>query len=254
MHIQNQIAKTVTASMIALLFSISVWADSQPRHVFELFTSQGCYSCPPADELLGEIIDENDDILGLEFHVDYWDTLVYGSAGVWKDPFSSPAYSKRQRDYNALFLAGRRGVYTPQIVVNGDYAFVGSNKRQANKQLKRKSGWVFQTSADVSDSTRVKVHVDGNHDSDADIWLITYDKRHSTPVTSGENKDKVMNNFNVVRKFDSIGKWEGESVSIEVPIDKLGDNQNCAVIVQQYDGRRQTIRGPILGASICSES
>jgi len=241
--------------MIGFFCSSSVWAaDSNTKHVFELFTSQGCYSCPAADELLGEIIDENDDILGLEFHVDYWDTLVYGSAGMWKDPFSSPDYSKRQRDYRRLHLAGRPGVYTPQMVVNGDYAFVGSNKRKAKKQLRRKQGWVFQTSAELSDPETVTIQVDGNHKSDADIWLITYDKRHSTAVTAGENKNKVMNNFNVVRQFESVGKWEGESISIEVPIDKLGENQNCAVIVQQYSDYRKSISGPILGASICTQS
>jgi len=83
--------------------------------VVELFTSQGCYSCPPADEYLAEIIEKQPEVVALEYHVDYWDDLHYGAAGVWKDPFSDPSYSARQRRYNSLGLKGRPGVYTPQI-------------------------------------------------------------------------------------------------------------------------------------------
>ena len=78
----------------------------------ELFTSQGCYSCPPADEHLVELIENNPDLVALEFHVDYWDDLNYGAAGTWKDPFSNAAYTQRQRQYNSYPLEGRKGVYT----------------------------------------------------------------------------------------------------------------------------------------------
>ena len=250
----NRRTKPKEIIAIALISSLSILATAakaDTKHVFELFTSQGCYSCPPADELLGQIIAENDDILGLEFHVDYWDSLVYGSAGMWKDPFSSAEYSKRQRDYNRQPLAGRTGVYTPQMVVNGDYAFVGSSKRIARKQMKRKTGWVLETSVEVSKDGNGSIQVDGNHRSDADIWLITFDEKHSTNVTAGENMGEVINNFNVVRAMESVGKWEGQPVQIDFALDALDDNQNCAVIVQQYDSLRKTIKGPILGASEC---
>ena len=84
--------------------------------VVELFTSQGCYSCPPAEAFLGELA-KRSDVVALEFHVDYWDDLVYGSAGQWKDPFSDPAYTRRQQVYARGIPGGR--VYTPQIVVDG---------------------------------------------------------------------------------------------------------------------------------------
>ena len=254
MKTSSNIIKSIVIAVTTFMFSASLSADGQVKHVFELFTSQGCYSCPPADELLGKIIEDNEDILGLEFHVDYWDTLVYGSAGMWKDPFSSSAYSKRQRDYNRLPLAGRSGVYTPQIVVNGDYAFVGSNARNAKKQIKRKSGWVLDASVAYSDDGHLNITVDGEYKTNADIWLVTYEKFHATDVSSGENKGKVMNNFNVVREFESVGKWEGKPISFEVTFKELDQNQNCAVIVQEYDDRRKTISGPILGAGVCSRT
>ena len=100
--------------------------------VIELFTSQGCYSCPPAEALLGDLIEANDpdNLVALEFHVDYWDSLVYGSHGSHKDPFSSADNTLRQRLYNHDGdLRGQRGVYTPQMVVNGRYAAVGSKRR-----------------------------------------------------------------------------------------------------------------------------
>ncbi len=239
-------------ALVSLIFSANASADGKVKHVFELFTSQGCYSCPPADALLGEIIVDHDNILALEFHVDYWDTLVYGSAGQWKDPFSSPAYSQRQRDYNRLPLDGRKGVYTPQMVVNGDYAFVGSNARKAKKQIKRDGGWVLDADARLSESGNLTVTVDGSHNAEADIWLIKFDREHATEVDAGENKGKLMKNYNVVREMRSIGKWNGQPVVLELSGTGLGPNQNCAVIVQEYDARRKVIKSPILGAGICS--
>ena len=107
--------------------------------VIELFTSQGCYSCPPAEALLGDLIEANDpeNLVALEFHVDYWDSLVYGRHGSHKDPFSSADNSLRQRQYNRAGLRGQRGVYTPQMVVNGRHAVVGSKRRSVLENMRR---------------------------------------------------------------------------------------------------------------------
>ena len=92
-------------------------AQNSPPVVVELFTSQGCYSCPPAEAYLAELA-ERTDIVALEFHVDYWDSLTYMWHGQWKDPFSSPQYTARQRDYNVA-IRDQSGVYTPQMIIDG---------------------------------------------------------------------------------------------------------------------------------------
>lgn len=230
----------------------SLRADGTTKHVFELFTSQGCYSCPPAEELLGRIVEQYDDILALEFHVDYWDTLVYGSAGQWQDPFSSPEYSKRQRDYNKLRLKGRTGVYTPQMVVNGAYSFVGSKSFHAQKQMKKDSTFTLTASAVVSPDGQLTIQVDGEHPSAADVWLVSFDKQHVTHVDAGENMGKALTNTNIVRNLQSIGQWQGESLVIKSNIAPLEDNQNCAVIIQAYDDSKGRISGPVVGAAECT--
>ena len=103
-------------------------AQNSPPVVVELFTSQGCYSCPPAEAYLAELA-ERTDIVALEFHVDYWDSLTYMWHGQWKDPFSSPQYTARQRDYNVA-IRDQSGVYTPQMIIDGRYEAVGSRRPQ----------------------------------------------------------------------------------------------------------------------------
>ncbi|MEO1256072.1 MAG: DUF1223 domain-containing protein, partial [Bacteroidota bacterium] len=98
--------------------------------MIELFTSEGCSSCPPADRLLSSVInntDKNVEVLGLSFHVDYWDYIG------WKDPYASKAYSTRQRVYGRKFQ--NRSIYTPQMIVNGKHEFVGSNRNALNQSL-----------------------------------------------------------------------------------------------------------------------
>lgn len=249
--------RTTCFRIIAVLVAMAVplsaaYADNKTKHVFELFTSQGCYSCPPAEELLGRIVDQHDEILALEYHVDYWDTLVYGSAGQWKDPFSSPEYSKRQRDYNKLLLEGRTGVYTPQMIVDGSYAFVGSRSMRAQSQMSKDTRLILNASVMISADGDLNIKVDGGHGGTADVWLVLFDQEHVTDVPSGENMGKKLKNSNVVRKLQSVGKWQGEPLMIDFRIEPLSSNQNCAVIVQEYDESRQRIAGPILGAARCT--
>lgn len=262
---QSPFANKIMSSLVRLFQTIAVIglamsgvasasAESQTRHVFELFTSQGCYSCPPADKLLGRIIDKHENVLALEFHVDYWDTLVYGSAGQWKDPFSSSLFSQRQRDYNRLALDGRKGVYTPQMIVDGSYAFVGSNAFYAQRQLNKDTRLILDISARVSDNKTVTVTVGGDYADSAQVWLINFDKKHVTQVSAGENMGKKMTNWNVVRNLEVIGNWQGESLTLEKNIEPLQENQGCAVIVQKFDESRQRVAGPILGAATCQST
>ncbi len=252
MSLRATFFRFVAVVTMATITAPGATAEGETKHVFELFTSQGCYSCPPAEELLVRIIKQYDDILALEYHVDYWDSLVYGAAGQWKDPFSSPKYSQRQRDYNQLRLEGRTGVYTPQIVVDGAYAFVGSKSMKAQSQMSKDSRLTLTTSAEVSADGRVRIEIAGDDRTQADVWLVSYDKEHVTKVTAGENMGKKLKNANVVRKFESIGRWRGEPLVIESKIEPLTDNQNCAVLVQAFSHAGRRVAGPILGAADCT--
>lgn len=211
--------------------------------VVELFTSQGCYSCPPADRLLGELIERRTDVVALEFHVDYWDDLVYGSAGSWRDPFSSAAYSKRQRDYDAAGVAGRRGVYTPQVVVNGRRAQVGSDRDAVYGELKQ----AVRLPVDVyvkAENDVLAVRIDGGrYRGPADIWRVDILPAASTPVNGGENNGKVLRNHHVVIAMHHLGRWWGASPKIELT-PPSGAELTCAVLVQEP-------AGAIVGAAYC---
>lgn len=211
----------------------------------ELFTSQGCYSCPPADEHLAELIEKNPQIVALEFHVDYWDDLNYGAAGTWKDPFSTAAFSKRQRQYNTYPLKGNPGVYTPQMVVNGTTAQVGSKRGAVRKALKVGVPPLQLTAQ--KNSQKVEVNISGDYDAKALVWLAVFDREQVTEVIRGENHGKTMRNHHVVRELTPIADWRsgGGTTSIDVPA-LLDSNTDCAVFVQDRDN------GKILGAGYCS--
>lgn len=235
----------------SLLVDSSASAGDKARHVVELFTSQSCYSCPPAEKLLGEVVSDYSDVIALEFHVDYWNDLVYGSAGQWQDPYSLPQYSKRQRDYRRLNLKGRNGVYTPQMVINGNYALVGSRASQLHRQLRADARMPLAVSVERTENGGVNVAIEGNNSESADIWLAIYDKKQVTRIPSGENKGKTLENFNVVRNFSSVGKWQGKTLQLSVDNVEIQDNQSCAVFVQKAEAGGQRVAGPILGAASC---
>jgi len=210
----------------------------------ELFTSQGCYSCPPADDHLADLISKSPDVVALEYHVDYWDDLNYGAAGVWKDPFSDAAYTKRQRTYNQQRLKGKRGVYTPQMIVNGYTAQVGSRRSGVKKALDVATPHLELET--FVEGEKVTVNITGESNANAVVWLAVFDRKQVTDVPRGENHGKTMHNHHVVRKLESIANWRdgGGSVSVDVP-GLTETNVGCAVFVQDSD------KGQILGAEYC---
>ena len=216
---------------------------AQAGALLELYTSQGCYSCPPADQFLGEFIAENPQHVALEFHVDYWDDLVYGSAGVWKDPFSSPKHSARQRRYNQVDLQGQDGVYTPQMVVNGQFTTVGSSRAKVKQYVERSSS-PLAVQVSVEDGQYIAL-VSGDHTSDATIWVARFERMRDTNVIAGENLGKTMRNHHMVRSLHAADRWRGETK--RVAIGKVNEDSafGCAVFVQSRD------LGPVLGASYC---
>ncbi|NIA71100.1 DUF1223 domain-containing protein [Pelagibius litoralis] len=207
--------------------------------VVELFTSQGCSSCPPADALLDELADRPG-LLALSFHVDYWDYIG------WKDPFASAEYTQRQRDYARTL--GLRYVYTPQIVVDGRKDLVGSHRRAVTEAIeeaaKRKS--VVDVTLAPDDGGKVSLSAGHAPAEGATVYLVMFDDDHKTDVARGENGGRSIHNANVVREYRKLGRWTGEAMefSLDIAAARGEGRGGCAVIVQAGT------TGPVLGAAI----
>jgi hypothetical protein len=208
--------------------------------VVELFTSQGCSSCPPADAFLHDL-SQRDGVIALSFHVDYWNYLG------WADPFSSPEATDRQRSYRAAL--GVRYVYTPQMVVGGADQAVGSNRDDVLSAIARRSA-SLASSVGISVTTpkpgeaTIMVAAGPKPKRAAVVWAFLYDRAHTTEIARGENGGVRLVNSNVVRVIRRLGEWTGKRERIHVDLDKLGaaGHDACAIVVQE-DGY-----GPILGA------
>ena len=239
---------TATAALLPTAVVLALWgsfARAGGPTVIELFTSQSCYSCPPAEAFLGELV-EREDLVALEFHVDYWDDLVYGSAGQWKDVFSDPAYTKRQRRYADRIRNSR--VYTPQVVVDGVVQTVGSKRARVLDLIERSGAGTKPVRVSVRTAPEGGLTISLESTAGrpaAAVLLARYDLRHVTAVEAGENKGKTLTNHHVVREFREVGYWDGKPVEIPLAGLRLGPNEGCAVIVQAPD------QGAILGAAVC---
>lgn len=197
--------------------------------VVELFTSQGCSSCPPADAFLAELA-RRSDVLPLAFHVDYWDRLG------WRDPFSSSAATARQRDYAREL--GLPTVYTPQIVVNGRHDAVGSDRRQVTAAIAATAGPSVPIALAVENGA-LSIGI-GTGSGAGKLWLVTFDPRHETAVTRGENAGRTLVDINIVRSLDAVGAWDGSPITLSRPLPPAGSG--AALLLQAQDGR-------ILGAA-----
>ena len=210
--------------------------------VIELFTSQGCSSCPSADKLLGEYADR-DDVLALSYNVDYWDYLG------WKDTLASHDNSQRQRDYSVA--RGDGAVYTPQAVIDGRNHVTGSQRDAIDTALANNRG-SLSVPIDLSLSgDAVTVHI-GAAPSDmphATLWLVMYDRAVTVPIARGENSGETITYSNVVRKLRPIAMWTGAAMSVDLSRSEIehAKADRCAVLLQTEvkDG----LPGPILGAA-----
>jgi len=210
--------------------------------VVELFTSQGCNSCPPADRLLGELA-RRPDVLALSFNVDYWDYIG------WKDPFASRAHTERQRAYGRAL--GRRVVYTPQMVIDGADEAVGSARAEVEARIAAAAarGGKLTLRFARDDSGRNSVLIPARTPDippsavPATVWLVLYDREHVTEVKRGENAGATLANHNVVRELRQLGQWTGAATELPLDIAPGAAGDGCAVIVQAG----QT--GPVLGAA-----
>jgi hypothetical protein len=214
-------------------------AEARPTTVVELFTSQGCSSCPPADALLTEL-SRRDDIVALSFHVDYWDYIG------WKDPFAFPDSTERQKNYARALR--QRYVYTPEMVIDGVRDTAGSRDDEVKSLIDREAArdrLRVPVTATMSKDDVVKIAIPAaDFHGKAVVWLFEFDSKHTTKVQRGENDGRTLVNSNVVRAIHRVGEWDGSALSLRVPLDGGGEKHDgCAVLVQA-DGF-----GPILGAT-----
>jgi hypothetical protein len=196
--------------------------------VVELYQSQGCSSCPPANAALNAIADQPG-VIALSFAVTYWDRLG------WKDIFADKAYTQRQYDYAGAFKNGN--VYTPQIIINGARELTGIKQGELAKAIAATKPLVSGPSIG-SENGRVFI---GKGTGEANIWLVQYDpKSHNVAIRSGENTGRTLPHKNIVRSLTKLGIWKGASASYTLPA--LNNNWTNVVLVQR------TGAGPIVAA------
>ena len=209
--------------------------------VVELFTSQGCSSCPPAQEYLLQL-SRRPDVLTLEYHVDYWDQLKTWTGGAWKDPFSDAEWTERQVAYNKL-LMGEERAYTPEMVVDGRFQGVGSGDTalggliEEARALRRST---YKLTPAVTQDGNMSVSVEGPRIKDAaEVILVRLVKEAATQVKGGENKGELMRSHNIVKELMVIGTWDGGKGKYKFSMPKFEIGQEgCAVLLQDPETKR----------------
>ena len=202
-------------------------------HILELFTSQGCSSCPPADSLLAEL-GHQDNVIPLSFHVDYWNYLG------WADPFSQAAWSERQQTY-ASYLRSR-GVYTPQLVIDGRVGMVGSNRRDVERSLAAADATTPTVLVATAHWTSTSVRIDVAAPANAAVWVALYDRSTRVDVPRGENAGATLQTTNPVRALRRIAAPNQQvSADIAVPTSCM----NCSAVAFAQNG---SDLGPIIAA------
>lgn len=209
----------------------------KPYIVIELFTSQGCSSCPAADKLLSNLMSSDDHILALSFHVSYWNYLG------WKDPYSKEEFTNRQRKYSRTMDLGR--VYTPQMIVNGDDEFVGSNKNRAERSvqeaLKKQSQHKVGISVKLDGNTVEGQYKLEGKTSGYVVNLALVERDVSNIVPRGENRGRTLHHDNVVRSFEVISAKSNGDFSFSLPSDI--DLEKSSVIAYVQHGETLKITG-----------
>jgi hypothetical protein len=236
-----------SASLIAaaVIGSFAFARAAEPRALLELFTSQGCSSCPAADKLLGELAGDPS-LIALSLPIDYWDYLG------WKDTLASPGDSARQRAY--AHVRGDRQVYTPQMVINGATHALGSDRpaiERAMVQTGQKSGAMTLPVLLSKGAGGLKVQVDSaeNEHGAAEVWLRPLAKAVQVEIGRGENNGRTITYHNVVRGWIKLGDWTGTKTNWTVPLSQIhqaDDIDAAAVMVQEGTHDKP---GIILGAA-----
>ena len=229
--VRSTAAASLLAAMLALVTvqdpaeaAMELVTDPDPV-VVELFTSQGCSSCPPADEYLGELSQQRD-VLALAFHVDYWNYIG------WQDPFSSSAATDRQQDYGRFF--DLRAVYTPQMVIDGTTHEIGSDRGAVASAIKNAARMRKIPVTLLNDENGFRVHIgEGEPGTRARVLFVEFEPEAVTDVQRGENAGKQLIEYNIVESWEVIGTWDGSATEIALPQGDEYQASACAVIVQE---------------------
>ena len=218
---------------------------ADPRAIVELFTSQGCSSCPPADKVLGELA-KDPTVIALSLPVDYWDYLG------WKDTLADSRFSARQKAYSSM--RGDRDVYTPQAVVNGSVHVLGSDQAgiEAAALISKNSGGVMSVPVTMKKAgMQMEVAVAAANGRSGEIWICAVSKQIPITIARGENRGHQITYHNVVRNVLKVGDWNGKAGSWTVPLENIARDGVDAAAVYVQDGNRDR-PGPILGAAFTS--
>lgn len=240
------------AAALLLLVSVGALAagetrQSRPLAVVELFTSQGCTSCPPADALLAELA-QSSDVVALAYHVDYWDYLG------WRDTLANPDNTARQYEYSNAF--GSRSVYTPQAVINGRLHVNGADRDALDEAIDSASqAGALPVEVELSyegDTVVIETGAGSVPGGEAHVMLVYFNPATEVEITRGRNKGRSFTFWNSVSRFHSAGVWHGNEARYEMPMSEIAKKGagGCAVIIQAMT--REGLPGAILGAAIIS--
>jgi hypothetical protein len=239
-------SRRVALSLAVVASTMVAAADvsAEPRGVIELFTSQGCSSCPPADKLAGELA-RDPSLVVLSLAIDYWDYLG------WKDTLALPGHANRQRAYSKV--RGDREVYTPQVVVNGVTHVLGSDKQAIEKAVtqthKQANILSVPVSLSVADN-QISVSVPAAANTPkGEIWLCPVTRNAPVEIGRGENSGHAITYYNVVRRWVKLGDWTGAARSYKVPVSDVTAVGGDAVAVVVQAGPKDA-PSTMLGAAI----
>lgn len=228
--------RKIIAFLVLATFGTTAYAGEEGSLVVvELYTSEGCSSCPPADNILTQL-SEYDDVLALALHVDYWDYLG------WKDEFAMAKFTNRQEKYNSV-LTSRYRLVTPQMVFHGQFQIAGAKPKKIKKTLEKLHKQADRISLDIEKKGafyHVSINPRGEAIAKADIFIVHYTPLQVSKIKAGENRGKTLTHTNIVTSWERIGQWHGQSgFVIKQPL----QSTNSSAIIVQISGN-----GPILAA------
>ncbi|MEM7617915.1 MAG: DUF1223 domain-containing protein [Pseudomonadota bacterium] len=223
--------------LAALLFFIpnaQAQDNSQAPIVVELFTSQSCSSCPPADKVLGKLAKENDNVIALSCHVTYWNHLH------WEDTLSQNFCTERQRGY--VVSLDSRGPYTPQTVINGRYEMIGSQEGKVRKSIQNIDKPLKNIPL-THDSDSLNIFLPELPKNQYVVTLATYGDKHTQAIPSGENRGQTVEYTNPVTKLIPLDTWDGTKGTMELGSVEFEGEKNLVVLVHE-----RSASGPIIAA------
>jgi len=250
----RRVALSIAVLSIGAMASAMTWsaaAIAEPRGVVELFTSQGCSSCPSADKLAGELA-HDPSLVVMSLAIDYWDYLG------WKDTLALPGHANRQRAYSKV--RGDREVYTPQVVVNGAVHTLGSDRsaiEHAIAQTRKQAGTLSLPLSMTVANDNISISIPAakgaspKDEAKGEIWLCPITQDVTVSVGRGENSGQTLTYHNVVRRWVKLGDWNGAARNFTVPVRDVTGVGGDAVAVVVQAGTKEA-PGNMLGAALAA--